>query len=514
MKNKFFIITILSAIALLWAGYAIGVGTSNTFDIRGIFPWPNGWDGDTSRRDQRDMTRWWHPGRVIFASGTTHDAYFTSTGMIHGAIWLGNAGWATFDHGVAGLAPKINCPSDVLENATQLCYLSWAVWSKNAGWIVLDRYDIADGGKGVYYNPNTANFEGWWWSKWLGWVPFWSNLVHKCPPANPDCKEELLTGEDDYDPLRPQEQWDWTIPASNIRFIGKIAIIGNIAGTRVFSVQNVWNHYDQDMRNAISSVNQSSIFNTIRKNIALMTRNVPKAMYIYKSPDLRTYPQSNLDFMEVSWDYNIDNNWNIRDNLWYKALNTAFKKTVIVRWGDVNLDKEWINMSGSEWGNPAFALIVLKDDAWNWGNIFITDKVRWIHAFIYAEWSVFSWKKESSGEKYYITHNPSSVPWTFSLPQKQLYIRGSVISKNTIGGTQQQGGRICPVFVQDCTLTKSKQYDWNYFRLYDHNKPEQSSIPQQKKSVFPENVKKATIIIEYDPTILTDPPPGFRTQSN
>ena len=54
------------------------------------------------------------------------------------------------------------------------------------------------------------------------------------------------------------------------------------------------------------------------------------------------------------------------------------------------------------------------------------------------------------------------------LPINQLYINGSIISRNTIGGSQKKP-LSCPYIIDnsDCIKNTAAIYDWNYFRTYD-----------------------------------------------
>jgi hypothetical protein len=80
-------------------------------------------------------------------------------------------------------------------------------------------------------------------------------------------------------------------------------------------------------------------------------------------------------------------------------------------------------------------------------------------------------------------------------------------SKNTIGGSQQIPP-VCPALVIGCNQANVYSYDWDYFRTYNSADATQLSLPPQRSSVA--KIKDAVMIIEYDPAILTDPPPGFR----
>ena len=156
------------------------------------------------------------------------------------------------------------------------------------------------------------------------------------------------------------------------------------------------------------------------------------------------------------------------------------------------------------WAKSPIALIALRDAVGNGGNIIISDQVKRIYAYMYAEGSVFSGDKASSVSP--IVSYTSSGIW--NTPQNQLYIRGLLASKNTIGGSQQSPP-VCPVLIVGCNDTNVQAYDWDYFRNYDPAQVTiQGSLPPERSSIA--KIKDAPMIIEYDPHILTDPPPGFR----
>lgn len=53
-----------------------------------------------------------------------------------------------------------------------------------------------------------------------------------------------------------------------MNFVGKIAIIGNIAGTRIFNVPN------QNVGYVFTTTKHADIINAIRKNLAILSRNI------------------------------------------------------------------------------------------------------------------------------------------------------------------------------------------------------------------------------------------------
>ncbi len=272
-----------------------------------------------------------------------------------------------------------------------------------------------------------------------------------------------------------------------INFVSKIAIVGNIAGSRVFSVENNA-LVNQDVGYSYKTVNHPSILNMLRRNIALMSRNISDTDLI------NINSQHDFIIKKDGSDYIIDGGW--------FAGTINGKRSVIVIGGDIILNKADIN--SESWSNKNIALIALKDAAGNGGNIIITDQVKRIYAYMYAEGVVFS------GEKPWAYIRPYSNDWIWNIPKWQIYIRGLVASKNTIGGSQQKPTPICPVLVSVCNTTTAYEYDWDYFRTYNILDATQGSLPTERAMVT--KLQSATMIIEYDPQILTDPPPWFREQ--
>lgn len=90
----------------------------------------------------------------------------------------------------------------------------------------------------------------------IGWVPLWSGISGSTTP----------TATTPTDPLSG-------VP---INFVSKIAIVGNIAGSRIFSVANN-PIINQDVGYSYKTINHANILNMIRRNIALMTRNIDDA---------------------------------------------------------------------------------------------------------------------------------------------------------------------------------------------------------------------------------------------
>jgi hypothetical protein len=122
--------------------------------------------------------------------------------------------------------------------------------------------------------------------------------------------------------------------------------------------------------------------NTINKNLSIMSRNIAGSVL---SDELST-----LDFyVSRTSDYIFDFN---------KAWPTN-KRTIITVGRDIILDQADINPSSPK----TRALIALKDATGNGGNIIITEKVKRIYSYIYAEGSIYSGEKVSGNIVSYVS---------------------------------------------------------------------------------------------------------------
>jgi hypothetical protein len=131
-----------------------------------------------------------------------------------------------------------------------------------------------------------------------------------------------------------------------INFVSKIAIVGNIAGSRIYSVVNNPT-VNQDVGYSYKTINHAEILNMIRKNISLMTRNIdegtletvgsPFDFVILKNQDFRIQSSSIVPYIG------------------------AGKRSIIVIGGDIIINETDVNSLA--WANPTIALIALKDSA-------------------------------------------------------------------------------------------------------------------------------------------------------
>lgn len=89
----------------------------------------------------------------------------------------------------------------------------------------------------------------------------------------------------------------------------------------------------------------------------------------------------------------------------------------------------------------------------------------------------------------------------------QLYIHGSIISNNTLGGASKSPVE-CPYFVATCTLARAELYDFEYFR--DDYLLLADQTGHKATSTTPQKYPDTSLIIEYDSRVQQDPPPGLK----
>lgn len=442
MNRKLFL-----SIILIFSFAFLVLNTSSVgrfFRIRGDFLPDNTWN-------------WGHPGRVLFDIGTSNSWYYAGIdvdGKLSWYFWLWNVGWSTFSHGDTTLpVARVMCPNNVFNDLSVTCPVDWFVWSQNSWWISLSGTWIGSSSGWVYYNPAESRLEGFAHSTALGWIPFYADTT--TPIVSATQSGVLFNGV-------------------GLNFIWKIAIIGNIAGTRIYNIAN------QQVWYIFSIMSQAEMLNIIRKNIALITRNANPS-------DLTDQYSTKFDFLiHTGSDYDTSvGGWT-----W-----PAGKKSIIVMGNDVILGQTqiWLDTDSNH------AIIALKDSNWSWGNIIIKDLVGRIYSFLYAEWSIYSWEKVGSQIIPYVGS------WVWNIPGNQLYIKWSMISKNTIGWSLQSPP-VCPVVIQNCSVADAQVYDFDYFRTYDSADITQKNVPYNDS-----RFSNASVVIEFNQELNSKPPPGLQS---
>lgn len=168
------------------------------------------------------------------------------------------------------------------------------------------------------------------------------------------------------------------------------------------------------------------------------------------------------------------------NDVYLDSAGWAGNKVVIVNGGNVYIDNDLYNATGMN-GNR-LTIVVLRrhgDDFADAGNVYIHPDVQNIQANIVADGSVFSY----SGDKATGIDAGSGEPvWSDSgtmidTLENQLFIQGSVSSRNTIGGADLDTavakdyvllgtGEILPLPLSATDRLRAQAYDLNYLRLF------------------------------------------------
>jgi hypothetical protein len=252
-----------------------------------------------------------------------------------------------------------------------------------------------------------------------------------------------------------------TIQSSNSR----VKILGAIGGRATYdSVYSVGSKFDSSLF--------ATILNQMRKNVALLTRNVS----LSSSPKI------------------VNNTLFVQGTKKYSDLALDFPgntDSLIIIWGDLIINNDIWNTSSKPKG-----IIVIKNEAGDGGNIYISGSVKRIQSSIFTEWSVFS------GDSSTTIYNTTEASLA-SLPSTQLYIEGSLISRNTILGGLTG---ICTYNI-DCTASADTayRYDLNYFRNFQSGSIADRAYPDNSLDAY-------SLIIERDPRISDTPPPGWENK--
>lgn len=207
----------------------------------------------------------------------------------------------------------------------------------------------------MYYNPNSANLEGFAWSENLGWVPMFSGKTR-----NDEDNTRLLVDQTEDGSYKNDEDI-----AAPVNFIGRVAVIGNMAGAKIN--KTVVNSYTRNLINndgTYNMVQHAPLFDAIRGNIAQLTRNInPNSkptsnglLYINQEYCLHN---DDINLCSASNDSNI-----LQENV--SKLQNGTIKTIIVKGKNVIIDADIVPSDSTDLHpkNPP-AIIVLKDENGN-----------------------------------------------------------------------------------------------------------------------------------------------------
>lgn len=296
-----------------------------------------------------------------------------------------------------------------------------------------------------------------------------------------------------------------------------IKIIGPIASN---TIRAIVDGQFADGTSIFGWLSRSDTRNKMKQSIALATRNMTL-----------TPISSTIDSLTIPNNSTTDAKWAKIDLSWvssiYKLEKTggnvilaltsgiSGKRTLVVRWANLYITRDmyYTNSDSILW------VVVQKDEAGNGGNLYIDPSITNIVGTYIIDGSVLS-------------YDGTMEIWVgnITILKNQLYIYGSIVSENTIGGSRMTPLR-CPSLL-DIVCTDAfiaQKYDFNYLRRYyifggipfgnakvvgggtctsttcsgfQPNLIQKFTTPTQELASYP-------VIIEYNPLIRTSSPVGF-----
>jgi hypothetical protein len=287
--------------------------------------------------------------------------------------------------------------------------------------------------------------------QWFGTYTFTGKYEEYTPPIIPESVSYMtyITGSYALPSWASNPLW---ISPKEFAYLASAGSLGASSSSDI-RIKMIGNHNNLLGTGAIdvSRGAKAEFINTIRKNIATLSRN-------------RT------DYSDVAYSGGIGD----------ISVNDAYFSDKRVIWtigGDITIT------SGIDRDpDHPLAIIALADANGVWGHIIIQDTVTDIHATLISEKSI-----RSSGNR-------------------QLYIGGSVISSNTIGGSVTN---ICPFYLSICTAVESRANDLDYIRDGYFLTPLPANAAINTTAV---KYQKIPLIIEYDMRVMQDPPPGLEVR--
>ncbi len=367
---------------------------------------------------------------------------------ITGTFYTQTIGLVTFNTDAHIVAPSSGRPSDL-----------WSVIgtaTSNAGVIDLT---------GVQYSPVTRSLIGYGMNYGIGRVPFGIASTTIDPVTGlPVVPPGSVTSID-------ISRW----------FEWRVKVLGNIWGQTSFDT-----FYALGARFNASLMNDT--LNRIRKNVSLLSRNLSD-----------TLSNTSFDWSTSNTLWNklfFINKTNIEKTIVYSNISTTFPSSsvdsLIIIWGDLIIDRDILDTT---WSLPK-GIIILKNEDWIGGNIIVQNTVKKIESSIFTQWSLYSGNTKT--DLYNDTIQEITTLW-----ENQLYIHGSLLSRNTIGGSFTTPTATCVYWEQNCTNELSIRYDLNYFR----GSP---AIRDTTTRAFRDTTLDTySCIIETDTRFASNPPPGF-----
>jgi len=372
--------------------------------------------------------------------------------------------------------------------------LTGSFWSETIGWISLRDVEMNH----AYISENIWSLSGYAWSENAWWVDFSWVTYHLS-----NTSFSWYAWNDSVWWLDMSKAF---IEMTSSGAIGKVKIIWTLWGNRIFDTI-----YGLD--GTISPITTTKIINEVRKNVAIITRNIPDTSINSDLISNNVFDNADTQAINGMLIFRNDSNIGARVN-YTDSIQTRFENisatspvySVIALGADIYLDDS-VYVQQDE--KPR-VIIALKNEQWFGWNIYIDGSITQIYSSLIAEGNLYSGRFTWSTPVYY-NNDASSL---FKIPNRQLYVYGSTISNNTIGGYGVDNGTTnsCPYNIQPCTDNTALLYDFNHFRDFQKDALDVTLLrgyqPPWEGAPL-DTYDDYSMIIEHDPRILSSPPPGL-----
>ncbi len=139
----------------------------------------------------------------------------------------------------------------------------------------------------------------------------------------------------------------------------------------------------------------------------------------FEDNDLRDY--QNQSIVQI---------WDLDDDL----IEYQNRETIIVRWANIYIGTNMVKENNEAW----LMLIALKDEHWNWGNIFVDKWITNIDSFMIADGSLLSAEIDEDDDIQILDDLEDIDLWELvNKLSNQLYIRWAIYTRNTLGGADE-----------------------------------------------------------------------------
>lgn len=369
-------------------------------------------------------------------------------------------------------APHTRLVPPLGKNPVRACWkIQGKIQSKNAGDITLEN---------ARFNPLSRQIEGFGENAGLGRVVL---------SARDYCQDEDITDEE-VAHMRENP------PESNIAdqfaaFIGKVKILGQYAGNNTIS-----DFIYSNMDGRLAYQRFASVMDTLGKNIFLLSRNMDTSLYNEHASSVNEHTIPQLKTLRGILFF--INHSESQKTIQIDRMPSGIRSIIGIG-VDFALSSD-VTPTPSE--NAPRAIIAIKNQKGMGGNLFIHKSVSKIFASLVMEGTIYS------GESPTNIYNDTPEELA-NIPGNQLYIFGTMISRNTIGGASTFLSDVkCPYNMM-CARDSATQYDLNYFRNFDARNLENGNPLNVARGYKDASLDAYSLIIEYDPRIVTDMPPGI-----